>query len=63
MEDIITTEKENEITYIGWFDDKPKKLDTTKFTLCTNCNGSGESKDEFPVRCFECGGDGYIKKK
>lgn len=59
----ITTEKENEITYIGYFDDKPKKLDTNKFTLCPSCKGSGETNEEFPVRCFECRGDGYIKRK
>lgn len=56
------TQKNSEITFIGWFDDKPKKLDTNKYKLCPNCKGSGESDDEFPVRCFKCSGDGFISK-
>lgn len=52
-----------EITYIGWFDNKVKKLDTRKYNLCPSCKGSGETEDEFPVRCFKCFGDGYIEKQ
>jgi len=51
-----------QVTYVGYFDNKPKKLDDTKYKLCPSCNGSGESDDEFPVRCFKCCGDGYIHK-
>lgn len=61
----ITIEKEQitKLFYTGWFSDELQELDTTKYILCPSCDGSGETDWEFPVRCFECCGNGYVTKK
>jgi DnaJ-class molecular chaperone len=52
-----------EAFYTGLFNDEPIELDITVYELCPSCEGTGENDWEFPVRCFTCCGDGYIKKR
>lgn len=56
-------EQKIKVFYTGWFSDELEELDTTKYSLCPDCNGSGENDWEFPVRCFTCFGNGYITKE